>query len=498
MSFLGDSDILEMTFVISRRRKVTAFFGRRQELKKLNDLWGKRSSSMVVVRGRRRIGKSTLIEEFGKGQSFFEFAGIPPVSGVTAETQRVAFAKQLLKYFDEVPKLNDWWECFRILAKRTRKRRTIILLDEISWMASNDPEFLGIIKTIWDTEWKKNPELILILCGSISSWIDKNILSSTGFVGRISLTLTLDELPLHDCDQFFGKKRHLISSYEKFKLLAVMGGIPRYLEEIRTSSPAEENIRALCFSPEGILFCEFDKIFSDLFNGRSALYKQIVMSLAEGSKDRVFIANQVGLQVGGNISDYLDDLVEAGFITHHPTWKIENAKRSNLAVYRLSDNYLRFYLKYILPNKHRIELKTFENRSITTLPGFSTIMGLQFENLVFHNRFALRKVLGIHPEDIVMEGPYFQRKTKRQPGCQIDYMIQTQFGTVYICEVKFSKEKIALGITDEVANKMNHFKRPKFVSCRPVLIHVNGVTSEVEEANYFAKIVDFGDLIRQE
>lgn len=476
---------------------MTAFFGRKQELKKLNDLWEKQSSSMVVVRGRRRIGKSTLIEEFAKGQRFFEFAGLPPVPGVTDETQQIAFSKQLLKYFDEIPKNPDWWECFRILARRTRKGRTVILLDEISWMASNNPEFLGIIKTIWDTEWKKNPNLILILCGSVSSWIDKNILASTGFVGRISLTLTLDELPLHTCDQFFGKRRHLISAYEKFKLLAVMGGIPRYLEEIRPSLPAEENIRNICFSPEGILFSEFDKIFSDLFNGRSSLYKQIVMALAEGQKERAFIANQVGLQLGGTISDYLDDLVEAGFITHHPTWKIENARESNLVVYRLSDNYLRFYIKYILPNKHRIELKTFENRSITTLPSFSTIMGLQFENLVFHNRFALRKALTIHPEDIVMEGPFFQRKTKRQPGCQIDYMIQTQFGTVYICEIKFTKEKISRGIIDEMTNKMIHFKRPKFVSCRPVLIHVNGVTHEVEEENYFAKIIDFGDLIGQ-
>jgi AAA+ ATPase superfamily predicted ATPase len=477
---------------------MAAFFGRKPELKKLHDLWEKRSASMVVVRGRRRIGKSTLIEEFAKGQHFFEFAGIPPAPGITAETQRTAFAKQLLKYFDEVPEKSDWWECFWILAKKTRKGRTIILLDEISWMSLDDPEFLGIIKTVWDTEWKKNPDLILILCGSVSSWIDQNILASTGFVGRISLTLTLEELPLHDCDQFFGQKRHLISAYEKFKLLAVTGGIPRYLEEIRPALPAEENIKNLCFSPEGILFSEFDKIFSDLFNGRYLLYRQIVMSLAEGPKERAVIANQVGLQLGGILSDYLDDLAKAGFITRHPTWRIEDAKESNLLVYRLSDNYLRFYIKYIMPNKNRIELKTFENRSITTLPGFSTIMGLQFENLIFHNRFALRKVLNIRNEDVLMEGPFFQRKTKRQAGCQIDYLIQTQFDTVYVCEIKFTKEKISLGIVEEISHKISQFKRPKFVSCRPVLIHVNGVTSEVEESNYFANIIDFGDLITQE
>lgn len=470
------------------------FFGREQELQKLRDLWKKRSSSMVVVRGRRRIGKSTLVEEFAKGERFFEFAGIPPVPGVTAESQRIAFAKQLVHYFDEAPLENDWWEALQILADKTRHGRVVILFDEISWMAFEDPEFLGIIKTLWDKEFKKNPELIFILCGSVSSWIEKNILASTGFVGRISLIMKLDELPLRVCDQFWGHSRTLISAYEKFKLLAVTGGVPRYLEEIRPELPAEENIRNLCFSPEGFLFSEFDKIFSDLFNGRSTLYKQIVMALSEGPKERTTIAEIVGLQVGGTLSDYLDDLVKAGFITRHPTWAIDSAKESNLIQFRLSDNYLRFYIKYILPNRHRIELKTFEKQSLVTLPGYSTIMGLQFENLVFHNRFALRHALGIPSEDVIMEGPFFQRKTARNPGCQIDYMIQTRFGTVYICEIKFSKDKIPLGIVNEMEDKIARFKRPKFVSCRPVLIHVNGVSSEVEEANYFANIIDFAKL----
>ena len=189
-----------------------------------------------------------------------------------------------MKYFDDVPPANDWWELMWFLSKRIRKGRTLVLFDEISWMAYNDPELLGIVKTVWDTEFKKNPDLILILCGSVSSWIEKNILSSTGFVGRISLIIRLEELPLPICDLFWAKKRTMISAYEKFKVLSVTGGVPRYLEEIRSNLPAEENLRHLCFDPDGFLFTEFDRIFSDLFNGRSAIYKSIVMSLAEGAR----------------------------------------------------------------------------------------------------------------------------------------------------------------------------------------------------------------------
>jgi AAA+ ATPase superfamily predicted ATPase len=470
------------------------FFGREQELLYLNDLWKKQSPSLVVVTGRRRIGKSTLIEKFGEKVNFFEFVGVPPSSGITAESQREAFAKQLIKYFGEAPEEHDWWELLYFLNKKTGNQKTIILFDEISWMALEDPEFLGIIKTIWDTEFKKKKELVFILCGSISSWIEKNILSSTGFLGRVSLTLRLDELPLSVCDLFWRQRRSDISIYEKCLLLSVTGGIPRYLEELRADLPAEENIRRMCFEPGGFLFTEFDRIFSDLFNKRSSLYKQIVLSLVTGPKERKEIAEFVGLKLGGVLSDYLEDLVQAGFITRHPTWSLSQTKQSNLILFRLSDNYLRFYLKYVMPNKNLIELKTFSYRSLSTLPGFSSMMGLQFENLVFHNRFALHKALGIPREDIVMEGPFFQRKTKGQSGCQIDYMIQMRFGTIYVCEIKFSKDKIGLDVISQVKDKIASCKRPKFISWRPVLIHVNGVTSEIEEAGYFAHIIGFSDL----
>ncbi len=470
------------------------FFGREKELEALKDLWNKSISSLIAITGRRRIGKSTLIEAFAEKEVFFSFAGVPPTKGVTAQSQREAFAKQLMRYFGQAPKCIDWWDLLWFLAEKTKEGRVVVLLDEISWMAQDDPEFLGVLKTIWDSEFKKNPRLLFILCGSVSSWIEENILSSTAFLGRVSLVLRLQELPLSVCDLFWEKKRGLISAYEKFKLLSVTGGIPRYLEEIRVDLPAEENIRRMCFDPGGFLFNEFDKIFSDLFFKRSAFYKQIVTYLAEGPKTREEISKHLDLALGGALSEYLDNLVEAGFILCHPTWSITTAKQSNLMQFRLSDNYLRFYVKYILPNKHQIELQAFANRSLTTLPGFSSIMGLQFENLVFHNRLAVRKVLGIPSEDVLMEGPFFQRSTKIQPGCQIDYMIQMRFGTLYVCEIKFSKDKVSSSILQEMQEKITNLKRSKFISCRPVLIHVNGVTSEVEESGYFAKIISFDEL----
>lgn len=115
-------------------------------------------------------------------------------------------------------------------------------------MDGKDQTFLGKLKTAWDMHFSKNPHLVMALCGSISSWIEENILSSTGFVGRITMDLVLEELPLHACNAFWHPKEKRIAAFEKFKLLSITGGVPRYLEEISPEFPAEKNIQNLCFT----------------------------------------------------------------------------------------------------------------------------------------------------------------------------------------------------------------------------------------------------------
>ena len=110
------------------------------------------------------------------------------------------------------------------------------------------------------------------------------------------------------------------------------------------------------------------------------------------------------------------------------------------------------------------------------------------KNLVLRNRTAISKQLGIHPDEIITDNPYFQRATTRQKGCQIDYLIQTKFHTLYVCEIKFHDSLIGSGIIQEVQEKIDRMSKPRGFSCRPVLIHVNGVSDEVIDADYFAKI----------
>jgi uncharacterized protein len=194
---------------------------------------------------------------------------------------------------------DDWSNIFWHLAQHTKEGRVLIVLDEISWLGSKDPNFLGKLKNAWDLHFSNNPQLILVLCGSISSWIEKNILSSTGYLGRVALDLYLEELPLNDCSSFWDPYSDRISPYEKFKILSVTGGVPLYLELIRPELSAEENIRELCFSRGGLLVREFKQIFSDLFMRKSKSYQEIVERLAEGPKEVPEICKELKKGKGG-------------------------------------------------------------------------------------------------------------------------------------------------------------------------------------------------------
>ena len=215
------------------------FYGRQDLIAQLDELWAKRTSSLVTCRGRRRVGKSTLIEEFARrsGAAFIKLDGLRPKAGLTDDDEREFFAAKLTAQTrGKVKTPANWYEAFVQLGKRIDDRRkTVILLDEISWMACFSPTFPEVLKSAWDDVFKKHPKLILVLCGSVSPWISQNIIGNSAYVGRRSLDMVVPELPLAECVKFWGAKSARIDAREIIDVLSVTGGVPRYLEEINPS-----------------------------------------------------------------------------------------------------------------------------------------------------------------------------------------------------------------------------------------------------------------------
>ena len=471
------------------------FVGRTHELAQLKQLTKTKNAKFVVVKGRRRIGKSRLLKEFGnsaKGYKFVYFTSMAPEERISAQDERDYFAKQLSKSFSiPTPPALDWADLLWTLADRVRiEGKCIVVFDEINWMGQKDPTFLAKLKDAWDGEFSAIKNLLLFLSGSLTSWIEKNILHHTGFVGRVNLDMTLGPLPLSDCLAFWGARSKRISDYEKLLMLCVTGGVPRYLEEINPRESAEQNLLRLCYDKSGLLFREFDDLFSDLFSKRNTSYHNIVQALAQGVTDLDGLYDALNVSKSGWLTERVEDLIACGFIERDFTWRIKDGTESKLSRLRLRDNYLRFYLKAIAPYKSRIN-----RNSIKSLPNIDPVLGLQFENLILENREKIWKSLNIKPQNIINENPFFQRKTKRQKGCQIDYLIQMTRNTIYVCEIKFYRNKVDKSIISEVEEKIDRLSLPRNMNYRPVLICSSGASESVIENDYFDEIICLEDLL---
>jgi len=472
------------------------FVGRYSELKKLEDLSKSGRACLVVIKGRRRIGKSRLAEEFGKKKEFLSFSGLAPIKGVTAQDQRDAFARQLTSLF-HLPActFTDWTDAFAHLTRYlTEEKPTVILFDEISWMGSKDPTFTSKLKVWWDLVLQNHPSVILILCGSISTWIDKNIINSTAFFGRVSLYLELGELSLQECKELLHLQGFKGSDLDFFKVLSVTGGVPWYLEQIQSRQSADENIKRLCFEKSGLLVHEFDRIFNDLFSSRGEIYKKLIQILAQGMKDRASLKRAIAYSPSGTLSQYLKALEICGFISKHPDWSFKTGKLGKASLYRLSDNYLRFFIHYIEPNLAKIEQGSFAEVPLSSLPGWEPMLGFQLENLLLKNRPLLYQALGIHAQDIMTDNPYIQKASGGKKGCQIDYLIQTYSNTLFICEVKMRRRELGLEVIDGMKKKIASLALPRGFGISPVLIHLGPVSDALLSSSYFYRIIDVADL----
>jgi len=267
------------------------------------------------------------------------------------------------------------------------------------------------------------------------------------------------------------------------------------LELIDPSLSAAENIKKLCFRKNGILVNEYDRIFHDLFGRRGAIYRKIIEALAKGPQDYSSIAKTIGYASGGPLSEYMEELVLSGFVRRDYSWNLKTGKAMDISRYRLQDNYLRFYLKCIAPNLLKINKDLLKTISMTSLPEWRSVIGLQFENLVLHNRTLILEALKINPADIINEGPYLQNVSKLKKGCQVDYLIQTNYNVLYLCEIKFSQNVLGTGLISDIEKKIAALDVKKGVCIKTVLIHASQLSDALVKQAFFSHVIDFTECL---
>ena len=417
---------------------------------------------------------------------------------MTNKDQLAFFAEKLSSQTRrETPTPGSWYSAFVQLNEVISDRcRTVVLLDEISWMAFDDITFPEVLKNAWDDLFKKHPKMIMILCGSVSSWIRDNILGSSAYVGRRSLDIVVPELPLSECVKFWGKQAKRIESREIIDVLSVTGGVPRYLEEINPRLSASENIRRLCYQPNSVLRQDFDDMFYDVVTHKPRFAARVLRLLAAGPKNCAEVAEALNVERGGDITKAFADLKEAGFVAEECTTNPETGEEMREKRFRLKDNYTRFYLRYIEPHKKVIDEGAFAFASLDELDGIETVLGFAFENLVVNNYRELIPHLHLDGVLVTSAGPFRRKPAKGirgKPGCQIDLLIQTR-RTIYVVEVKRMRE-IGRDIISEVDKKVRAIRRPAGVSARTALVYDGHLSPVAAADGYFDAIIPFRMLL---
>ncbi|MDR2408276.1 MAG: ATP-binding protein [Bacteroidales bacterium] len=463
------------------------FIGRKEEQELINRFLHQSGSKIVTINGRRRIGKSTLVAKIAENCNFFSFSGIAPNSDRSKQIQIDNFLSQLSKKTgNSYERYTDWfWVLDKLSSELPKEEKCVVLFDEISWMAHGDSTFVGVLKNWWDLDISKRENILLIFCGSVSTWINKNIINSTAFYGRVSAYITLEQLSIPESAEFLRKWNFHGSAFEFYKILSVTGGVPWYLERVDPSLTADKNIEDLCFKRNGLLKPEFEKIFNDVFSIHGEVYNRILVSLCDGMKTLSEIRAAIEYVPGGTISHLMDNLITCGFVSKHQQWSFKSKKFGRQSVYRICDPYVRFYLRYIKLAGNRE--KPPEN--------LDSIVGLQMESLLIQNRKIIWKLLCI--DEPLIDNPYIQRSTLSKKGCQIDYLIQTRTNNLYACEFKFQRRSLNIEIITEMREKIDRLSIPRGMAIVPVLFHLGGVSESVYLDNFFYKIIDLADLLEE-
>jgi AAA+ ATPase superfamily predicted ATPase len=427
-----------------------AIIGREKEKEKLDKILQSDQAEFLAVYGRRRVGKTFLIRRHLKDNIVFEIAG----------TKEGAKEQQLLNFFGEylrrAGRLKEtqapatWHQAFEYLAGYLYDlprpaTKHVVFLDEMPWMDTPRSEFISALEFFWNQHVSKMDNVLLIACGSASSWIRKNLINARGgLYNRITHRIKLTPFTLHETEVFLKSLGVNLPQYQILELYMAMGGIPFYLKEVEKGKSSTQLIDDICFSPQGLLREEYNQLYHSLFRNAEH-HIAIIETLAARPQGmtRTEIASNTRISEGP-LSKTLEELRECDFISiYQPLF---NKKKD--AVYKLTDLYSLFYLRFIQPSQGA-GTRIWEQLSKEN--AYSAWSGYAFENICMMHIDQIKSALGISGV-YTRHSSWKFRGSDTLPGAQIDMIIDRADQIIHLCEAKFTKENYTL--TKETAAQL--------------------------------------------
>ena len=414
--------------------------GRKKEIQELNDLYSSGNAEFVAIYGRRRVGKTYLVDQTFEGRITFRHTGLSPIENRKTDdgllsSQLRSFHESMLRQgleADHCPK--DWIEAFFMLSMALQKiddgSRQLIFLDELPWMDTPRSFFITALENFWNGWACHRPNFMLIVCGSANSWImNKLVNNHGGLYGRLTYQIKLSPFTLGECEEYFKSRNIDLTRYDIVQSYMILGGIPYYMGYMKRQLSLAQNIDNMFFIKGAQLRDEYNRLFSSVFDNPDRV-KEVVafLSRRNAGYTRDEIAAYLEISNGGTLSVILSALVASDFVIKYVPFGLSKRK----VHYKLVDQFCLFYLKFVEGHDSLSEGFWLQNLSSQNIV---TWRGLAFENVCFNHISQIKNALGISGVKTTQSA--WSKRGDDEEGAQIDLLINRADNIVNLCEIKF-------------------------------------------------------------
>ncbi len=474
--------------------------GRKREIEELHTLYNSDRAQMVAVYGRRRVGKTFLVDEALKGKITFRHAGLSPVD----EKGRKNMLKDQLKHFYNSLLLHgmkkskapdSWLDAFFMLEKHLENvsngGRQVVFLDELPWLDTPRSGFLTAFEGFWNTWGCHRDNLMVVVCGSANSWILDNLINNHGgLYGRTTYEIKLSPFTLKECEEFFIHQGIRMSRYDITQANMILGGIPYYLGYFSRSMSLPQNIDSLFFAAQPKLRDEYNRLFASIFANPEDVKKVVrVLGTRRAGYTRKDVLEKAVLPRGGALSNILDALIAGDFVQKY----IPYGKGKRDEHYKLIDPFCIFHLRFI-QGRNTVDTNFWTNHQMSQ--SIASWRGYAFEELCFRHISQIKRTLGISGV-ISSQSGWVVPCSDDTDGSQIDMLIERKDNVVNVCEMKFYNEEFKVS-KDYHFTLMNRFNLINETLSRKTSLHSTLITTyglkAGEYASDFQQVITMDDL----
>ena len=423
---------------------------RKKEQAEFERLINEPTAQLLAVYGRRRTGKTFLVREYFDDKFTFKHTAVSPMElkerddgELLYRVQLNEFAVSLRKYGSkDITPIIDWFDAFHrleaLLDSKRKKKKMVVFIDELPWLDTPRAGFLSAFEHFWNNWGSGKHNLLLIVCGSATSWMLDNLINNKGgLYGRSTCEMHIHPFTLKETESYFQWRGVTLDHYDTVQWYMLTGGVAYYLSCFKPGLSLAQNVDEVFFSSDGFLQKEYDRLFTSLFADNNN-YRRIVEVLS-GNRyglTRETIAERAEIAIGGTLSNMLKSLVQNDLVSIY--WNFGESKRTQY--YKLTDMFCLFYLGFVQRNP--TTNRTFWNDNQNS-PKLNSWRGRAFEDVCFVHQQQVKRALGIDGVQAEIY-PWHALGDASNSGAQIDMLIDRADRVINLCEMKFTQSDFTI------------------------------------------------------